>query len=188
MQEDSLDTSKQEQPTPTSDSNWAYTSDEKQADTVSDVKPVTWTASEFVAHPKTAGWFLLLGLGAVALAAAIYLLSHDIISPIFIGIMAVTFGVFANRQPRVLEYTVDKYGIHIGEKLYTYPTLRSFSLVDEGAFHSILLSPMQRFMPPLSIYYAPEDEEKITQALGNYLPQENRSHDAIDRLMKKVRF
>jgi hypothetical protein len=58
----------------------------------------------------------------------------------------------------------------------------------EGAFSSIVLVPLKRFSPLTSIYYAPQDEERITAMLAAHLPYEERKHDPIDKLMQRIRF
>lgn len=149
---------------------------------------VSWTASEYIAHQKNTGWYVLLGLGAVAAAVVVFLLTRDKISSGMVVVVAVMFGIFAARQPRVLAYQVTQGGVKIGEKFFQYGDFKSFSVLDEGHISSILLMPLKRFMPGVSMYYPPEQEEKIVNVLVNYLPHEERQPDFIDRLMRKVRF
>jgi hypothetical protein len=149
---------------------------------------VEWTASEFIAHQKNKTWYWLLGLGALVFSGVLYLLTRDLVSVVVVLIVAVLLGVIAGRKPRTLTYRMDASGIHIGEKSYSYADFKSFSVVDEGAVSSIGLLPMKRFMPPLSIYYEPSDEDIIVGVLGARLPYEDRQKDAVDRLLHKVRF
>ncbi|MDB5163823.1 MAG: hypothetical protein JWS12_441 [Candidatus Saccharibacteria bacterium] len=149
---------------------------------------VSWTASEYVANQKSGSWYGTLAIGAVAVAALIYLLTHDWISSAVVIILAAAFGIIGARQPRVLHYSVDHDGVHIENKSYPYGILKSFSVIDEGAINSIMLLPLKRFSPSVSIYYAPDDEDKILEVLSNYLPFEERARDPLDRLMHKVKF
>lgn len=148
----------------------------------------TWTASEYIAHQKSAGWYMALGLGAVGLALLVWFITDDVTSGVVIMIVAIIFGAMAARSPRVLNYHLDHGGLHIGEKFYPYADFKSFSVLEEGPIDSILLLPMKRFMPGLTVYYPPEQEDAIFAVLGNYLPHEVREPDALDRLMRKVRF
>jgi hypothetical protein len=43
-------------------------------------------------------------------------------------------------------------------------------------------------MPAVSMYFAEEDGEKIVDILGARLPMEELHLDAIDRLMRRLRF
>ena len=117
-----------------------------------------------------------------------YFITHDIVSSSVIIIVAVLFGVTAAHKPRVLNYRLDSNGLGIGQKFYPYGLFKAFSVVDEGSFSNITFVPLKRFMPGISIYYDPQDEEKIINALTAHLPMEQVSHDTFDRLMRKVRF
>ncbi len=149
---------------------------------------VTWTASEFISHDKSTGWYALLGVGTAALAAVVYLLTHDTVSTGVVVVVAIVFGILAARKPRELEYSVDDKGVKVGDKFYPFSGFRSFSIVQEDAVESIWFMPLKRFMPPLTIYFDPRDGQKIVDVLSQTLPMENRQLDAVDRLMHRLRF
>lgn len=150
---------------------------------------VEWTASEYIAHHKSAGWFIMVGVGTAVAAILTYIITRgDIISSIVIAVAGCAFGIFGARQPQVLNYRVDESGLHIGAKLYPYSDLKSFAVLEEGAIDSIMLLPLKRLMPIISVYFAPEDEQKIMNVLSAYLPVEQRSLDPVERLMRKMRF
>jgi len=152
------------------------------------VKAVQWTASEFIAHHKTSGWYLLLASGAAALSAVVYLVTRDKVSTVMIAVVAIIFGIFASRKPRELAYSVDNENLQIADKIYPYTSFRSFSVVREEGVDSIRFMPLKRFMPILSIYFEPKDEQHIVDVLSQYLPVEERQLDAVDKLMHKIRF
>jgi hypothetical protein len=149
---------------------------------------ITWTASEYVAHHKTTMWYVVLVVVAVVAAGVAYLATKDLITAISIILIAFVFGLSAGRKPRVLEYSLDNRGLMVAQKTYAYGMFRSFAVIDEGAFASIVFIPLKRFMPTLAIYYAPEDEAQIVQILADHLPMEQRKRDAIDTLLHKIRF
>lgn len=149
---------------------------------------ISWTASEYVHHDKTASWYLGLAIGAVLVAALVYLISHDWVSVGVVIVAALVLGSYGARQPRQLDFQLDNQGIGIGPKRYFYGEFKSFSVIPEGAFSSITFMPLKRFSPPISIYYAPEDEEKILTLLSQYLPFEQPRRDAVDSLMRRIRF
>lgn len=155
---------------------------------MSDDGVVQWTASEFIARDKGASWYLVLAFGSVALATILYLLTKDWVTAAVVIVAAVFFGVYGARQPRQLPYQLDRGGLSIGAKRYLYSEFRSFQVVPEGAFSSITLMPLRRFAVPTSIYYAPKDEERILTILADHLPFEERKPDAIESLMRRVRF
>jgi hypothetical protein len=169
---------------------WEFHEEAPSADTKNPAthEPVSWTASEYVAHDKSLGWYLTLGLVIVGAAVVVYLLTKELISSVVIVIMGIAFGAFAARKPQELEYLLDNNGLKVGNRLYPYTQFKSFNVLEEESIHSIMLIPLQRFMPPLSVYYAPEDEDKIADALSSYLPFQERKPDVVDRVMRRVRF
>jgi hypothetical protein len=150
--------------------------------------PVSWTASEFIAHEKSANWYILLFGGAVIVAGANWLIFKDILSSVVIVIAVILLAAYSKRQPRQLQYTLDSNGITIGEKQYPYGHFRSFSVIDDGAFSCIELMPLKRFSPPISVYYAPANEEAIAAALTPHLPFQPHQPDPVDKLIRRIRF
>src|SRR5579872_7250368 len=51
---------------------------------VDENETVSWSASEFIAHHKTASWYLQLVLGAIILAALVFFITHDKLSVVVI--------------------------------------------------------------------------------------------------------
>lgn len=149
---------------------------------------VSWTASEYINHHKSAGWYIKLAAAAAVLAAAVFLLTGDKISTGVVVAVAVVFGWYASQQPRQLQYSLDGSALHIGSRAYPYTHFRSFAVVDEGAFSSIMFMPLKRFSPGVSLYYDPADEDRIVAALADQLPMEPRRNDLVDTLMRRIRF
>ena len=153
-----------------------------------DAETVSWTASEFIAHQKNTGWYGILATVALVASVSIYFLTKDFITTGFVIFGAVILGYYASRQPRELHYQIDERGVVIGDKNYGYNDFRSFSIMTEGAFSSVIFMPLKRFAPLRAIYFAPEQEEQIVNILMTRLPFEEHSHDLVDRLMLRIRF
>lgn len=176
--------------------HWSFAADESaSADqeteerVYSDGPELSWTASEFIAHEKSITWYLLLMLVAAVLITLSFLLTKgDKIVTVVTAFSVLSFGVFASRKPRTLEYLLDHSGLTIGGKHYTYAMFKSFSVQKEDAIDSIFLMPMKRYLPGLTLYYPQEQEDKVIDTLSSYLPHELREPDMVDRLMRKVRF
>jgi hypothetical protein len=149
---------------------------------------VVWTASEFIAHDKSPGWYLGMIGASLAVVVIIYLITRDIFSSVIVAIATGTFGIAASRQPRQLQYGVNDHGVGIGRRFFPYEDFRSFSVVDEGAFHSIVLMPLKRFLPPITIYFDPDDESLIEDILNAHLPLAQHEHELTERLMRRIRF
>ncbi len=149
---------------------------------------VQWTASEFLAHQKNSNWYLILILGAFGLSVVVYLLTRDIISSISLLIFAILLAIVAARKPRTLRYHLGDHGLQVEERFYPYQDFKSFSVINEGAINSIMLLPLKRFATGVTMYYAPEDEQKILDVLSAELPYEERQQDPVDKFMQRIRF
>jgi hypothetical protein len=149
---------------------------------------ISWTASEFIAHEKSAGWYLAVSLVGLLLAALDYFLTKDVVAVGAIVLTVLIFSTYAARKPRTQEYVLDQHGVHIGVKSYEFRSFKNFSVVHEGAIAGINFMPLKRFMPPLTIYVAPDMEDQVMSFLGGILPFEQKGSDSIDSLLRRIRF
>ena len=155
-----------------------------------DTGGVAWEASEYIHQHKGFRWYALY---TAAIAVIIVLVNlfpggGGIYITLFILIVGIAFGIYANRPPQTVRYSVSPDGISIGSKVYRYDDFKSFSVVSEGGMNSILLTPVARFSPPLTIYYSPDDEQHIIDILSLNLPFEEHSPDLIERIMRAIKF
>jgi len=149
---------------------------------------VQWKASEFIDHQKSSVWFMGF-IGASLLSSIIvFFVTKDILATLVVLIGAVTFGMYAAKKPRTLTYSLMPHALKVDQKSYRYDDFKSFCVRQEGALFSIILEPIKRFMPPLTIYFAGEDGEKIFDSLAQHLPHEERKVDFVENLMSKIRF
>lgn len=149
---------------------------------------LSWTASEFIAHEKGASWYGLLAVVGLAAAALDYLLLKDLFSTGVIIFAAIAFGIFAAHKPRAQQYNLDRRGVRVGDKVYGFQDFKTFSVAEEGAVASIVFMPLKRFMPPLTVYVAPEIEDQVVDFLSAFLPFEQHKADAVDSLLRRIRF
>jgi len=149
---------------------------------------VSWVASEYISQTKNGGWYFALFGAIVLICGVVYLVSRDLLSVIFLSVMGILFAVIASRKPRQMQYTIDAEGILIGNREYDFGNFKSFSLQHDGAVGYISLLPLKRFMPEIVIYYAPEDEQRIFDALALNLPNENHKETIADKFARIIRF
>ena len=149
---------------------------------------VSWTASEYIDHSRGASWYLGLIVGTAILSAVIFFLTRDYFAVGVVAVLGVIVGVFATRKPRQVTYEISSSGLRVGEKSFPYSHFKSFAIIREGNLSSVNLLPLKKLMSPISAYFAPDDEERIVNALGEHLPYEERKMDHIDKLSSKLRF
>lgn len=149
---------------------------------------INWTASEFVEIQRNSSWKMTVILGFVLLCAVAYLITKDYISSIFIGVAGIIFLVASSRKPRQLTYEVNDKGVQVGSNFYSYSLFKSFDVLQEGGIRSVNLMPMKRFMPEISIYFPPEQEEAIVDVISSHLPHDEHTENAVDKMARKLHF
>ena len=176
----------------TQNDNWKYSSettpgtDKPKID--DSFEDINWSASEFIAHDKNVAWYAVLSILTLIVAAVVYLLTHDILSTIIILLAGVIFGVYGARKPRLLNYKLDNSGLTIQTRLFNYDSLKSFIVIENSPIPNIILLPLKRFMPSMSIYLDPSSSEEVIRILSAHLPQDLDRQDLVERFMLRIRF
>jgi hypothetical protein len=149
---------------------------------------LTWNASEFHAHEKTANWYVLLAMATIAVGAVLYFLTKSIVTPVVVVIGGCMLGVFGTHKPNQIDYGLNSHGLRIGKKEYAYDEFQLFVVTPQSIYPEVTLIPTKRFMPSLSLRYTPEVEDKVLNILADHLPSEVRRLDLVDNLMQHIRF
>lgn len=149
---------------------------------------IVWTAAEFIAHDKSPVWYLALASAGVVASGLVYLLTRDKITTAIIAFALLAFGLFAARKPRSQTYTLDFRGLHVGQRVYSFASFKSFAIAEEGQAVSLVFMPLKRFMPPLTVHLIPEVEDRAVDFLAQILPFDQHHRDAVDSLMRRIRF
>jgi hypothetical protein len=173
--------------------SWTYNQDNDSTQPVVDYttsrdQPISWTGSEFIANQKTALWYMGFILFTVVVCGLIYIFTKDWLSIVFVAIVSLLFVVIASRKPRQLQYSIDNDGIHVGIRNYSFVDFKSFSFQKHGAIGYVSLMPLHRLHNELSIYFPPENESQILEALAARIPNEQRRENPVDKLSKLIRF
>ena len=149
---------------------------------------VNWVASEYVHLEKNALWFVTFAFVVLGLIATDVFLLKSWTFSFLVIVMAVAIIVYIRRPPREIQYGLSgKHGLYIGEKLYNLTDFKAFGLIRDGEHHSIMLIPVKRFAPGVSVYFPEEVGEKIVDILGTRLPMETLKLDMIDVIVRRLR-
>jgi hypothetical protein len=151
-------------------------------------EPISWVGDEYLMHHKDHSWYLWLVVAFLGLSGFIYLITRDLLTVVMIVVVGFAIGVMAARQPRQLEFTLDKRFIEIDQKRYPYSAFKSFQVAEEHGVRYLEFVPIKRLMPPLSIYYPQDKEEEIAKLISAKLPYYEHDDDFIEALFKKIRF
>jgi len=161
-----------------------------QSDTVpvtEEESPVHWQAHEYVHHDKNAGWFVLFTIVVVILTATAIFLIQSITFAILVPVMAAALLVYIHRPPRIINYTLSRQGLHVNDQLYPFSEFKSFGVIHDGDAYFVMLIPVKRFKPAVSVYFPEESGEAIVDMLGARLPMEELHLDAVDEIIRKLR-
>lgn len=149
---------------------------------------VRWTAREYVHLEKGIGWFVLFAIVVLGLIAVDVFFLKSWTFSVLVVVMAVAVIVYIRRPPRDIQYTLSgNQGLYVSEKLYHLTDFKAFGLIDDDGHHSIMLIPVKRFSPGVSVYFPEEAGEQIVDILGARLPMEELKLDVIDVLVRKLR-
>ncbi|MDK2899238.1 MAG: hypothetical protein PWQ10_425 [Patescibacteria group bacterium] len=156
--------------------------------TVSDSEPIHWSAKEYIYVEKNGLWFFVFVAVSLAFIAVDVFFIKSYTFSVLVIVMALSVIVYSRRPPRVIDYTLSgSQGLYIGEKLYHFNEFKSFGLIRDGEYNSIIMIPTKRFALGVSVYFPQEAGEKIIDILGARLPMETRSLDFIDKIVRKLR-
>ena len=150
--------------------------------------PIHWSANEYIYREKNHLWFVIFAIVIlVFIAGDIFFLKSYTFSALVV-VMAISVVVFSRRPPRTIEYALsDDHGLYVGEKLYHFSEFKAFGVLQEEGYNSIILIPIKRFLPGVSVYFPQEVGEKIVDIFGARLPMETAKLDIIDIIVHKLR-
>lgn len=149
---------------------------------------VNWVASEYVHLEKNPLWFVIFAFVVLGLIATDVFLLKSWTFSLLVIVMAVAVIVYIRRPPREIQYGLSgKHGLYVGERLYNLTDFKAFGLIRDGEHHSIMLIPVKRFSPGVSVYFPEEVGEKIVDILGARLPMETLKLDVIDIIVRRLR-
>ena len=153
-------------------------------------EPVHWSAREYIHQEKNGLWYVIFAIVVLAfIVADIFLVKSFLYTfSILVVVMAAAVIIYARRPPRTIDYTLSgDQGLYIGEKLYHFSEFKAFGLIRDQGEHSIILIPVKRFSPGVTVYFPEEAGEKIVDIFGARLPMQDLKLDAIDVIVRKLR-
>jgi hypothetical protein len=152
-----------------------------------DQEPVRWQATEYIHRDKSKIWFIVFGVVVIAFIFIAIFLIRSVTFAILVPVMAAALVVYSYRPPRIIEYTLSRQGLHINDRLYSFGEFKSFGVIRDDGEYSIMLIPIKRFRPGVTVYFPEDAGEAIVDMLGARLPMQELKLDVIDKLTRKLR-
>lgn len=157
------------------------------SDRIDLTEPIAWNAPEGVQVQRGAVWYVLFAIVLAGLMALAILVFQNWTFAILLPIMAVALFVLSNKNPQTINYAISPKGIYIADTLHDFSEFRAFGLLHENDQHSILLLPVKRFSPGLTIYFSEAEGEKIVDMLGARLPMQEIKPDALEKFIRLIK-
>lgn len=151
------------------------------------IQPVQWQAEEYIQHDKSPLWYIGFIIVIIVLMITATLLMQTWSFAILIPVMAVALIVYSHRPPRQLNYVLSPKGIYINNQLHPLGEFKSFGVILEPQHNTLVLVPVKRFRPGLSIFFPTEVGESVVDLLGGYLPMRDEQPDIFDKIVRKLR-
>ncbi|QQS20214.1 hypothetical protein IPL85_02060 [Candidatus Saccharibacteria bacterium] len=149
---------------------------------------IAWSAAEYIDNEKNATWYGAVTLGSILLGALIYLFTKDVISTAVV-VLAIGGLLFVSaHRPIEASYALRDGLIQIGQKTYHLDDFKAFSVDEAAPVLGISLMPLKRFMPPVALYVDEVHEQTVVDYISDFLPMEPHKVDAMDSLLRRLRF
>lgn len=151
-------------------------------------KLISWTASEFTKYEKGPLWFVVGALLTVVLLIVAILNRSPIMAITFVLMAAVTF-IFSQKEPRKIEFIIDKEGIKAGDTFYNFKDLESFWIFYSPPEVKILsLKSGKTFSPYIPIQLGNQKPTEVRKVLLDFLSEEKQEESIIDGLARDLKF
>ncbi len=147
---------------------------------------ITWISPEFVRYPKTKNWYIVISIIGLVLAGLFVWLKNYMATAICI-LAPTVFFIMSREKIKKRTCTLDKNGLTIDEKIYSFDELKSFWIVDADLASTLYLETTRKFRAPITIYLAKVDQEKIRSFLSQFIAEQKgkqeTSQDKISRII-----
>ena len=152
-----------------------------------DVQPIQWQGPEYIEHPRSSMWFIGFWGAVVVLMIGAFFVLRSWSFAILVPVMAAALMIYSHRPPRQINYVLSSKGIYINDQLHPVEEFSSFGVRQDEALPALILIPVKRFRPALTVYFPGELGESIVSLLGGRLPMRELKPDAFDRISRKLR-
>ena len=152
-----------------------------------DEQPVYWQATEYIQREKNGLWFVAFVFITLGLMAVATFLIQSWTFAILIPVMATALLTYTHRPPRLINYTLSRKGLHVNDHLYSFAEFKAFGVIRDAGEYSIMLVPIKRFRPGVSVYFPEEVGEALVDMLGARLPMRDLHLDVVDKIIRKLR-
>lgn len=134
-------------------------------------RPVSWRAAEYEMIPKTAFWYLIIGVIALAFFV-IALFQKNFFFAIFIFIAAAMVFVFSKRRPNVIDFELSETGVRAGVMRWEWNVFTDFSIHSRpGRLDEVILRKATSFNPYVRFPADAQTASKARAFINERIPE-----------------
>ncbi|MBU2037104.1 hypothetical protein KJ866_02825 [Patescibacteria group bacterium] len=149
---------------------------------------LSWTAPEFIYHPKTRTWFLALGIIAAGLFAAIILMKNYFFA-LLVPIASFLIYVHAQKRPRQITVTITAENIKVSNSLsLPHKEIISFWIFEEPEIRALSLETKKILQPKISLPLGSQKPAVIRDLLINFVKEKKQEESLTDIIARKLKF
>ena len=151
-------------------------------------RAIIWEAPEHHHYERGNDWYWALWIIAIGAAVAAFFLSNFLLALLII-IAAAAMTLMASREPSIMEFAVTSRGVKLGDRLYPYGSLHSFT-IDEAIPEEpqLLLKSSKTYLPLLVIPIPLEYIDDIDDLLSSKLEEEDLEEPFGHKLLEFLGF
>ncbi|MCB1188719.1 hypothetical protein KDL29_16290, partial [bacterium] len=90
--------------------------------------------------------------------------------------------------PKEFRHTLTNSAIIVGGREYVYNQFSSFGVVNSQEGFKVIVSPNRALGPGLTLQVGGGDVERIRAILSQYLPEEEKTEDIVDKANRWFKF
>jgi len=142
---------------------------------------LSWEIPEFEHRENERAWFWALYIIAASLAVGAFI-AGNILFGVFVIVAAATIGIYAKKEPKILNVRADKKSIFVNGKVFYYEKISSFSIDRD----KLLIEEDSPWRPLAVIPIHHEDVELVEGFLKERLPQKKHKEPIFHQLMEHL--
>jgi hypothetical protein len=141
-----------------------------------------WEGREYEHNPKSADWYWALGIVAVAGSVASILFANYLLV-VLIVVAAVTISLHGTKHPPLHRFRVVEHGLIIGEELFHFEHMVSFSVLEDidGTFPPLLSIHNDSWLSPhLMVPLEGVDADAVYEYFLHHVDEGKHTHTFTD--------
>ncbi len=149
---------------------------------------LSWTAPEFVYHPKTRVWLAAMGIIAAGFFLMAVLIKNYFLA-LLVPIAAFLIYVHAQKRPRQITIKLTSAGVGTEESFsLAYSEISSFWIFEETEIKSLGLVTKKLFQPKILLPLGNQETSIIRNILIDFIKEKKQEEDFTDIIARKLKF